>query len=82
MENNKRQAQVERAIAYMREHGSLTSLEALTNLGILSFPKRICEMKKQGFYVKSQWEHGESAFGNKYRVKRYYLIEEPKEGAQ
>lgn len=82
MENNKRQAQVDRAIAYMREHGSLTSLEALTELGILSFPKRVCEMKQQGFYITSKWENGISKYGNKFRVKRYYLIEEPKEVAQ
>lgn len=79
MENNKRQAQVDRAISYMREHGSLTSLEAMTKLGILSFPKRVCEMKNQGFYITSRWESGESAYGNKFRVKRYFLIEEPKE---
>ena len=82
MENNRREAQVSRAISYMREHGSLTSLEALTELGILSFPKRICEMKQQGFYITTKWESGESQFGNKFRVKRYYLIEEPKEVAQ
>jgi hypothetical protein len=81
MKNNRRQAQVDRAISYMREHGSLTSLEALTELGILSFPKRICEMKKQGFYIKTKWESGEGRNG-KYRVKRYFLIEEPKEIAE
>lgn len=73
---NKQQAQVDRAISYMREHGSLTSLEALTKLGILSFPKRICEMKKQGFYITSKWKSGISEFGNTFRVKRYYLTEE------
>lgn len=78
METNHRQAQVERVISYMREHGSCTSLEALTELGILSFPKRICEMKKQGFYITSKWESGESRYGNTFRVKRYYLIEEAK----
>ena len=82
MENNKRPDQVSRAISYMREHGSLTSLEALTELGILSFPKRICEMKQQGFYITSKWENGISQHGNKFRVKRYFLVEEPKGVAQ
>ena len=81
MENNKRTAQVDRAIAYMRKHGSLTSLEALTELGILSFPKRICEMRKQGLYIKTKWESGEGRNG-KYRIKRYYLIEESTEVAE
>lgn len=78
-ETNNRQSQVDRAISYMREHGSCTSLEALTELGILSFPKRICEMRKQGFYITSKWESGESRYGNKFHVKRYYLIEEKNE---
>lgn len=81
MENNKREAQVDRAISYMREYGSLTSLEALTKLGILSFPKRVCEMKAQGFVVSDKWEKGEDRLGNKFRVKRYFLVEQS-EGAQ
>lgn len=36
---------------YMKEHGALTSLTALTELGIISFPKRICEMEKRGIKV-------------------------------
>ena len=74
--NNKRTLQVDAAIEYMREHGSLTSLEALTELGILSFPKRVCEIKARGFYIKDKWEKGVSRYGTTYRIKRYYLIEE------
>lgn len=40
------------AYQYMKEHGSLTSLTALTKLGIISFPKRICEMEQHGIKVE------------------------------
>ena len=82
MENNKRSDQVSRAISYMREHGSLTSLEALKELGILSFPKRICEIKLKGFGIRTTWEEGVDRYGKKFRVKRYFLVEEPKGVAQ
>ena len=71
-----RKAQADAAIAYMREHGSITSLEAYSKLGIMSFPKRICEIKKRGYYVKDKWEKGINQYGFPYRAKRYYLIEE------
>jgi hypothetical protein len=76
MENNKRPAQVERAIAYMREHGSISSYEAMMELGIMSFPKRVCEMHKQGVFTTFVWEDGIDRYGRKFRAKRYYLAEE------
>lgn len=81
MENNKREVQVDRAISYMREHGSLTSYEAVMELGIMSFPKRVCEMKERGFYIATKWENLINRYGKKIKVKRYFLIEE-KEVAQ
>lgn len=45
-------AQWWQAYRYMQEHGALTSLTALTELGIISFPKRICEMEKRGIKVE------------------------------
>ena len=76
MENNKRPAQVDRAIAYMREHGSISSYEAMMELGIMSFPKRICEMHKRGVFTTSIWEDGIDRYGKKFKAKRYYLAQE------
>ena len=76
MENNKRPAQVDRAIEYMKVHGSITSYEAWVELGIMSFPKRINEMHKQGVWTTFVWEKGIDKHGRKFRAKRYYLAEE------
>lgn len=81
MENNKRPTQVKKTIEYIKKYGSITSREAFIKLRIMSFPKRICELKKYGYLTKSIWESGIDDDGNKFRVKRYYLIEEPKEVA-
>ena len=50
--NKASKAQWWNAYLYMKEHGALTSLTALTELGIISFPKRICEMEKRGIKIE------------------------------
>ncbi len=76
MENNKRPAQAKLALEYMRVNGSITSLEALEKLGIMSFPKRICELERMGYIVKKKTETVVNRWGNKVTVKRYSLVEE------
>lgn len=76
MENNKRPAQVDKAIRYMQTHGSISSREAFIELGIMSFPKRVCEMRRRGYYVTYVWEEGYNDDGSKWRAKRYYLVGE------
>ena len=76
MENNKRPIQAKRALEYMREHGSITSLEGILELGIISLPKRICELEKMGYLIKRNTEVVIDRYGKKTHVKRYSLIEE------
>jgi hypothetical protein len=79
MENNKRPTQVKKAIDYMKLHGSITSREAFIYLGIMSFPKRICEMRKYGIITGYVWESGMTEEGMPYRVKRYHIVAMPDE---
>ena len=76
MENNKRPTQAKMALEYMREHGSITSLEAIQELGIMSFPKRICELEQMGYLIKKRTEMVTNRYGKRVMVKRYSLIEE------
>ena len=76
MENNKRPSQVKMALEYMREHGSITSLEAIQELGIMSLPKRICELDKMGYIIKKRKEMVTNRYGKRVVVKRYSLVEE------
>ena len=80
MENNKRPSQVKKAIEYMEVHGSITSREAFIKLGIMSLPKRICEMKNEhGICIGYVWESGVNEDGTHWRAKRYHIIAKPKE---
>lgn len=81
MENNKRPSQVKKAIAYLQAHGSITSREAFIKLGIMSFPKRICEMKEYGIIVGYTWESGVTDDGQPWRAKRYHIVAMPDEVA-
>jgi hypothetical protein len=76
MENNKRPTQAKMALEYMRERGSITSLEAITELGIMSFPKRICELEQMGYLIKRRTEMVTNRYGKRVLIKRYSLIEE------
>ena len=76
MENNKRPIQAKMALEYMKEHGSITSLEGILELGIISLPKRICELEKMGYLIKRNTEVVVDRYGKKTHVKRYSLIEE------
>ena len=76
MENNKRPIQAKLALEYMKEHGSITSLEGILELGIISLPKRICELEKMGYLINRNTEVVIDRYGKKTHVKRYSLIEE------
>ena len=78
MENNKRPTQVKQAIQYMQIHGSISSREAFL-LGIMSFPKRIQEMKESGILLGETWESFERDDGSKGRSKRWHIIAMPDE---
>lgn len=79
MENNKRPTQVKLTLDYLKKYGSITSMEGQYELGISSFPKRICEIEKMGFLIKKKTETVTNRYGKRVTVKRYSLIEEPKE---
>lgn len=82
MENNKRESQALRTLSYLKQHGSITSFEAYNELGIISFPKRILELKKMGYYITSKFEKVRNRFDEEVKAKRYFLIEEPEAEAE
>ena len=68
-----KQAQWQQAYEYMKDVGSLTSLTALTELGIISFPKRICEMEARGIKVKRERIKVLDRYDQEKHVIRYSL---------
>lgn len=71
MNNNPKQAT--RIIRYMQEYGGITALEASRDLGCLRLGARIFELKEQGYDIRSEFTEVENRYGEKCRVKRYWL---------
>lgn len=64
------------AYEYMQLKGPLTSLKAQTKLGIISFPKRICEMESRGIKINRKWALVKARNGEYKRVREYSLAKE------
>ena len=60
-------------LRYMKEHGSITSMEAFMDLGITKLTTRINEMIHDGLKVSKEIEEGKNRYGEKVRYMRYSL---------
>lgn len=65
--------QKERIIDYIKQFGSITSLDAYKDLGITQLGARIDGLKKDGYRFKTECESCKNRFGDKTDYKRYYL---------
>ena len=62
--------QNDRLIEYLGKHPSISTLEAMSNLGICRLSERIRELEKEGMVFNHQWEKAP----NGKRVFRYRLM--------
>ena len=69
-------SQNQRILAYMNEFGSITSLEAMRDLGVYRLASRVADLRKLGYLVVSDWVEVRNRWGEKTRVKSYRLEEE------
>ena len=60
-------------LAYCAAHGSITIREAFEKLNINSPTKRISELKRCGYDVKSFMEERVNSEGNTVKFKRYFI---------
>lgn len=65
--------QCERILRHMRDYGSITSLEAVNEYGILRLASRICDLKASGFPVKAEKVTGKNRYGETTSYSRYSL---------
>lgn len=70
------QTQCERVLGYMRMFGSITSLEAMRDLGVMRLASRISDLKKQGYNIIRKFEKVTNRFGEVVSIARYYLEED------
>lgn len=63
---DKRQKQIAVVLDWLRTKGELTTMEAVTELGVMSLPRRIMELRRAG--IKIGMEYRTSANGRRYGV--------------
>lgn len=63
--------QTEKVLSWLRTHGELTTLEAVTELHVMSLPRRIMELRRSG--IEIDMEYRTSQGGARYGV--YKLAE-------
>lgn len=62
-----------RIINYMRDFGSITSAEAMQELGVYRLASRICDLKKAGFKIDSSIKSAKNRYGETVHFKAYSL---------
>ena len=65
--------QNEKILQYIDDFGSITQLEALRDLGVMRLASRISDLKRLGYPVFSTIETVNNRYGEKCRVKRYWI---------
>lgn len=72
--------QCARILRHMRDFGSITSLEAMKEYGIMRLASRITDLKRQGYIIESTTEAGKNRYGEATRYARYTLKEAEQDG--
>ena len=67
--------QCERILRHMQDFGSISSLEAITEYGILRLASRINDLKRRGYRIVSRIVTGK----NRYNATTHYSVYESKE---
>ena len=68
-----KQTQNERILDYIEEFGSITSLEAMRDLGVMRLASRISDMRERGHNIVSDFVPVKNRFGETCHIKRYRL---------
>lgn len=68
--------QIEKIINYMEQRGSITSLEAMQELGCMRLASRMCDIKALGYNVVREMETSKNRSEEQVHYARYRIITE------
>ena len=68
--------QCERIIRHLEDYGTITSLEAIVEYGILRLASRINDLKRQGYAISSETQTGKNRYGEHVHYSVYKLVNE------
>lgn len=72
-------SQEQMILEYIKEHGSITTLEALLNLGVMQCPARICGLKRRGIKIATRKKQIVDRYQQTKTIVEYYIKEEGEE---
>ena len=65
--------QCARILRHLQDYGSITSIEAFTEYGIMRTASRIADLRQMGYPIKSERVSGKNRYGEKTSYARYTL---------
>ena len=68
--------QCEKVLAYMRQFGSITQIQALQDIGCMRLASRISDLRQQGVAIGRRIKTAKNRYGESVSFAEYYLIEE------
>lgn len=68
--------QCEKVLAYMRQFGSITQLEALQDIGCMRLASRISDLRAQGVAIGRRIKTSKNRYGDSVSFAEYYLEED------
>ena len=69
----KKKTQCERILDYISDFGSITSFEAMRDLGCMRLASRICDLKRQVYRFITKPKKSKNRYGEKISYSRYFL---------
>ena len=75
IELNSGGTQCQKIIRHMKDHGTITSREAMFEYGIMRLASRISDLKRDGYEISSKLITAENRYGEKTHISEYSLIQ-------
>ena len=70
-----KESQCNTIMAHIKRHGSITSLEAMTEYSIMRLASRVNDLRRRGVQIAAETVTGENRDGRTVRYSRYKLLE-------
>ena len=67
--------QTEKIASHLETYGSITSLEAMQEYGIMRLASRVSDLKKAGVAIRVEMVSGKNRFGENTSYAKYWLDE-------
>ena len=70
--------QHDRILRHLKDHGALSTLDAMKEYGIMRLSARVSELKMMGYKISSELVKGKNRYGEPTRYAIYTLTEKEK----